>query len=139
MNQPDKKIQILIIEDDKFLGDILLNHLSRGEETWVLDLAKTGDEGLGKMRTAKPDLLLLDLVLPGIDGYEVLRQIKADPALADIRVIILSNLGQKSEVEKGMQLGAEDFLVKANHDVDDIRNKVKEFLAKGEQPKINTQ
>ena len=121
--------KILIIEDDQFLADILMNNLSQGEP-WDLELATTGDTGLEKMRAAKPDLLLLDLVLPGIDGYEVLRQMKADPALADIRVLILSNLGQKTEVSKGIELGAEDFFIKSNNDVDDIRRKVKELLAK---------
>lgn len=106
-----------------------MNNLSQGEP-WDLELATTGDTGLEKMRAAKPDLLLLDLVLPGIDGYEVLRQMKADPALADIRVLILSNLGQKTEVSKGIELGAEDFFIKSNNDVDDIRRKVKELLAK---------
>lgn len=128
-NQSDKK-HILIIEDDQFLADILINNLSQGEP-WDLELATNGDGGLEKMRASKPDLLLLDLVLPGIDGYEVLRRMKADPALADIRVLILSNLGQKSEIAEGIELGAEEFLIKANHDVGDIRNKVKELLEKG--------
>lgn len=129
-NKSGEKTRILIIEDDQFLAEIIMNNLSHGEP-WDLDLAMTGKDGLDKMRAAKPDLLLLDLVLPGMDGYEVLRQMKADQKLAGIRVLILSNLGQKDEIAKGVDLGAEDFFIKANHDVDDIRSKVRELLAKG--------
>lgn len=129
MNQPNQRARILVIEDDRFLADILMNHLPQ-EEPWDLDLAMAGEDGLNKMRTTKPDIVLLDLVLPGMDGYEVLQQAKADPALADTPILIVSNLGQKEEIDKGMSLGAEDFLIKANSNVDDIRDKVKNVLEK---------
>ncbi len=129
MNQQNQKIRVLIVEDDQFLAGILMDHLSWGE-TWDLDLATTGEEGLKKMRAAKPDILLLDIILPGIDGYEVLRQVKADRELAGIPVFILSNLGQKEEIAKGINLGAEDFLIKAHLDINDIRNKIKKALEK---------
>lgn len=138
MNQPNQRTRILVIEDDRFLADILMNHLPQWE-LWDIDLAMAGEEGLNKMRAAKPDLVLLDLVLPGMNGYEVLQRAKADRELADIPILIISNLGQKEEIDKGMSLGAEDFLIKANSNVDDIRDKVKKVLEKRRPPSVITQ
>lgn len=121
-----KAKKILIIEDDALLGRLLAKRLK--EEELDFSLVITGEEGLEKARTEKPDLILLDLVLPGIDGYEVLRQLKDNKELAGIPVVIISNLGQKAEIERGLQLGAEDFIVKANFDLDQIMEKIKPFL-----------
>jgi len=75
---------------------------------------------------------LLDLILPGIDGFEVLKQVKKDPSetIREIPVIILSNLGQRDDVEKGVNLGAEDFLIKAHFTPGEIIDKIKQVLAK---------
>lgn len=120
--------KILIIEDDKFLAELITKHTVK--EGWETTLATDGEEGLVKARSTKPDLILLDLVLPGIDGYEALTQLKADSELAKIPVLILSNLGQKEEIDRGLSLGAEDFLVKAHLDLDEITAKMKEVLEK---------
>ncbi|MBI4118142.1 MAG: response regulator [Parcubacteria group bacterium] len=120
----DKKI--LIVEDDLFLSDLLAKRL--GKEGFHFAIKLDGETGLEEARKTHPNLILLDLLLPGMDGYEVLRQIKADPALKDTPVLIVSNLGQKDEVEKGMQLGAAGFLVKAHVDLDDIVAKIQQFL-----------
>jgi len=75
-------------------------------------------------------LVLLDLILPGIDGFEVLTRMKQDPALSPVPVIILSNLGQKDDVERGMKLGAADYMVKAHFTPNEIIEKVKQILTK---------
>jgi len=85
---------------------------------------------LSKAKEELPQLILLDLILPGIDGFEVLKQIKEDSQINKIPVIILSNLGQQEEVEKGLKLGAADYLVKAHFTPDEIIGKIKEVLGK---------
>ena len=90
--------------------------------------APEGEAGLSKMKEDRPDLVLLDLILPGIDGFEVLSRMKKDPALASIPVIILSNLGQRDDVQKGIDLGAEDYLIKAHFTPGEIVEKIKVTL-----------
>src|SRR3989344_7251171 len=96
----DKKI--LVVEDDKFLGDLLAKHLT--QEGVQFELAVDGESAVTKAEAMKPDLVLLDLFLPGIDGYEVLKRFKLNPTLPSVPVVILSNLGQKDEIDKGMAL-----------------------------------
>ncbi|MDD5589668.1 MAG: response regulator [Candidatus Portnoybacteria bacterium] len=122
--------QILIVEDDRFLRELIIQKLKG--ENYKIDWALDGEEGLKKIKEQKPALVLLDLILPGIDGFEVLRQIKKgeDASLSKIPVIILSNLGQRDDVERGMALGAEEFLVKAHFTPGEIVEKVKSVLGK---------
>ncbi len=121
--------KILIIEDDKFLRDLLIKKLN--DVGYIVVYAVDGEEGLKKSREEKPDLILLDLILPGLNGFEVLKQIKADPSeIKNIPVIILSNLGQSDDIEKGKGLGAEDFLIKAHYTLSEIIEKVQQTLAK---------
>jgi DNA-binding response OmpR family regulator len=118
--------KILIIEDDKFLRELIARKLIA--ENYEIVEAIDGEEGLKKIKEEKPDLVLLDLILPGIDGFEVLSKIKEDPALSSIPVIILSNLGQREDVERGLKLGAVDYLVKAHFTPNEIIEKVKAAL-----------
>jgi len=118
--------KILIIEDDKFLRELISMKLQK--EGYTIVEAVDGEEGEKKIREEKPDLILLDLILPGIDGFEVLSRIKEDPTVSSIPVIILSNLGQKEEIEKGLKLGAIDFLVKAHFTPGEIIEKIKNVL-----------
>ena len=118
--------KILIIEDDKFLRELISMKLQK--EGYTIVEAVDGEEGEKKIKEEKPDLVLLDLILPGIDGFEVLSRIKEDPAVSSIPVIILSNLGQKEEIEKGLKLGAIDFLVKAHFTPGEIIEKIKNIL-----------
>ena len=120
--------KVLIIEDDKFLGELLVKRLS--QENFFIELATDGEAGITKAIDLKPDLILLDILLPGMNGYAVLEKLKADPALKDIPVIILSNLGQKGEIEKGLALGAADFLIKAEFDLNDIVGKIQGIFNK---------
>jgi len=98
------------------------------KEGYEISEAVDGEEGMKKVKEEKPDLVLLDLILPGIDGFEVLSKMKEDPALASIPVIILSNLGQKEDVEKGLKLGAVDYLIKAHFTPGEIIEKIKAAL-----------
>ena len=117
---------VLIIEDDKFLRELITQKLIK--EGYETSEAIDGEEGIKKIREERPNLILLDLILPGIDGFEVLSQMKEDSALSPIPVIILSNLGQKEDIERGLKLGAVDYLIKAHFTPGEIIEKVKNIL-----------
>lgn len=118
--------KILIIEDDKFLRELIAQKLIK--EGFDISEAVDGEEGIKKIKEARPGLVLLDLILPGIDGFEVLSRVKDDPSLSSIPVIILSNLGQKEDVERGLKLGAVDYLVKAHFTPGEIIDKIKAVI-----------
>jgi len=117
---------ILVIEDDKFLRELMVRKIV-SEEFSSLE-AETGEEGLEKMKKEKPDLVLLDIVLPGIDGIEVLRKAKEDPSMKSIPIMILSNLAGPEEIERGLKMGAVDYLIKAHLTPREIVAKAKDFL-----------
>ena len=121
-----EKKKILIIEDDKFLRELIVKKLVN--EGFDVHEAVDGESGVKKIKELRPDLVLLDLILPGIDGFEVLSRIKEDPSMETIPVIILSNLGQKEDIERGLKLGARDFLVKAKFTPSEIIQKIKNAL-----------
>lgn len=118
--------RILIVEDDRFLRELIVKKLVN--EGFDAIEAVDGEQGLQKIKDEKPDLILLDLILPGIDGFEVLASKKDDVAVSGIPVIILSNLGQKEDVEKGLGLGAVDYLIKAHFTPGEIIEKVHNIL-----------
>jgi len=122
------KGKILIIEDDRFLRELMVRKLKM--ENFEVVEAEDGAEGLKKIKEEKPDLVLLDLILPEMDGFEVLEQKRKDEEIKNIPVIILSNLGQKEEIDRGLQLGAKDYLVKAHFSPSEIIEKIKLFLQK---------
>jgi len=118
--------RILVIEDDKFLRELIAKKLIK--EGYETSEAVDGEEGIKKIKEEKPDLILLDLILPGIDGFEVLSRMREDSTTNSIPVIILSNLGQKEDVEKGLKLGAVDYLIKAHFTPGEIIEKIKTAL-----------
>lgn len=120
------KKKVLIIEDDQFLRELISKKLFK--EGYNVSEAFDGEEGIKKVKTEQPDLVLIDLILPGIDGFEVLSQMKADSNLTSIPVIILSNLGQKEDIEKGLKLGAVDYLIKAHFTPGEIIDKIRTVL-----------
>lgn len=120
--------KILLVEDDTFISEMVVKKLKEAE--LIVDLAMDAETGMVKIQKDKPDLILLDIVLPGMDGYEFLEKVKADKELSSIPVLILSNLGQKDEIERGLALGAKDFLVKAHLNLDEILQKVEQALGK---------
>lgn len=100
-----------------------------GELGATLFTTDRGEEAIEIAKKEKPDIILLDILLPGMDGFEVLEKIKSDEETKLIKVIILSNLSQKSDVDKGERLGASRFLIKATVDLDEIVSQVKAVLA----------
>ncbi len=114
--------KILVIEDDKFLRELISQKLLH--EGYDIAEAVDGEKGLEAVEKEKPDLVLLDLILPGLDGFEVLTKIKENPAVSQIPVIILSNLGQKDDIEKGLKMGAKDYLIKAHFTPAEIIEKI---------------
>ena len=118
--------KILFIEDEsalqKTLGEVLM------QEGYQVVRAMDGEEGLRLAQTEKPDLILLDLVLPKLHGFEVLEKIKKGSDTKDIPVIVLTNLESTSDVEKAVELGATTYLVKASYDLEDVLKKVKNAL-----------
>lgn len=118
--------KILLIEDDPFLIDIYQTKLK--EKNFEVFLAENGKEVFDILKEKKPDLILLDIVLPYIDGWEVLKKIKNDPKFKDIKVIIMSNLSQKQEIEKGLKLGAEKYLIKAHYTPSEVIEEIEKIL-----------
>ena len=118
--------RILLIEDDPFLSSLLKNRFIK--EGFEVDLAQSGDLGIKALKDSAHDLILLDLILPGKSGFEVMEEINGDPLAPKIPILIISNLGQDSDMEKGKELGAVGYLVKARTSIDSLIGKAKEFL-----------
>ncbi|MBI4837162.1 MAG: response regulator [Candidatus Portnoybacteria bacterium] len=118
--------KILIVEDDKFLRELIAKKI--GAEGYVAVEAKDGEEGLKKIEEEKPDLVLLDLVLPNMTGFDILASVKENPLLSEVPIVVLSNLGQRDDVDKAIGLGAQDFLIKAHFTPQEIVEKIKSAL-----------
>ena len=119
--------RVLLAEDDRFLRKSAETALKRHGFTVVA--AVDGEEALRLARAAPPDLVLLDLIMPRMQGFEVLRALKADPATAPIPVVILSNLGQDGDMKQAMDAGAAGYFVKANLSLQDLVKRVGELVA----------
>jgi len=115
--------KILFVEDEPSLQKTISEVLT--QEGYKVIEAADGEEGLKKAKEEKPNLILLDLILPKKDGFEVLKELKADEKLKDIPVIVLTNLEGLGDVEKALSLGATTYLVKANYDLEDVLKTVK--------------
>lgn len=122
------QIKLLIVEDDKFLRDLATQKLN--QENFAVFAAVDGEQGIAIAEKELPQVILLDILLPGIDGFEVLKRIRTNPNLKDTRVIMLSNFGQREDVEKAISSGADQFLVKANFTLDEIIQEVKNVMKK---------
>ncbi|MHB8660431.1 MAG: response regulator [Minisyncoccota bacterium] len=124
--QNEKKQGALIIEDDKFLGELFVSKLiSSGLKVEKATNAKNAFEILERW---EPDIILLDLMLPDVDGFEILARLKKDVRFAAIPVIILSNLGEQTDIDRAMKLGAQEFMVKVNFNLDEIATHVRDAL-----------
>jgi len=120
--------KILIIEDDKFLKDILVKKFIK--EGWSVMQAETAENSIELLKTETPQIILLDLLLPGMHGLEFLKNLKKNPATLHIPVIILSNFSEEKDIQTAMSFGAKDFLVKALSTPNEIIEKVKNVMEK---------
>lgn len=127
MSKLENKQIIMIVEDDSFVMDIYKTKLS--QEGFSVVEAINGIEALKKLKDMKPDLMLLDIIMPYMDGLEVLKKIKENEDTKNIPVILLTNLSQKEEVDKGMELGARDYLIKSHFTPSEVLEKIKSCLA----------
>jgi CheY-like chemotaxis protein len=119
--------KILVVEDDQFLSAVLLKKLQN--EKCEVSHAMTAEEAIAKSLD-KPDIMLLDLILPGANGLDILKKVKDNPDTKSIPVVILSNLSQQEDMDRAKELGAERFLVKAMSTPEDILALIAEILGK---------
>lgn len=118
--------KILFIEDEMSLQKTMVAFLT--SEQYEIMSAYDGEEGLAVARSKQPDLILLDLVLPKKNGFEVLSDLKMDPVTSNIPVIVFTNLEGTKDVEKAIELGATTYLVKANYSLEEVIQKIKTSL-----------
>lgn len=120
--------KILWVEDDEFLSNVIGRKLAM--EECILIRTKDAEAALAQVEEAQPDIIILDILLPDINGFELLQKLKSMPTVKHVPVILLSNLGQESDIERGAKLGAERFLVKATLTLDEIIEQVVDVLEK---------
>ena len=125
-NEIKNRKHILIVEDDVFLSGIYQKKFE--VEGFKVTMAGDGEKGYSEAKKKKPDLILLDILLPKLDGFAVLEKLKADVVTKDIPVVLLTNLGQKDDVEKGVEMGAEDYLIKVHFKPSEVVDKVRKIL-----------
>ncbi len=128
MPKKKKKAKILLAEDDKFISLAYKDGLERSG--FHVIVANDGVEAIKKFKSEKPDLVLLDIIMPQKNGFEVLEEIKKSKKQKNIPIIILSNLGQDTDIKKSRELGASDYLIKSNFSMSEVVNKVKKYLDK---------
>lgn len=119
--------KILLVEDEPMLSNLLGQRLQK--ENFQVITAHDGSEAVKILRQEKPDLVLLDIILPKMSGFEVMETMKSDPTLQSAPVVVISNLGQEGDVERGQNLGAVGYFVKAQMSIEDLVSKIKEFLS----------
>lgn len=119
--------KILVIEDESMLQEALLDRL--GDEGYIVRGSDDANEAFRNIQEDRPDIILTDLVLPGVDGFEILQRLKESDELRDIPVLVLSNLGEKEFVDRAMSLGAKDFLLKSSHSLKEVTDRVKAILS----------
>lgn len=123
---PRAKPTVLLVEDDQFLAGMYVTKLHL--EGFHVLLARDGAEGWHLAQTANPDLILLDIVLPKLSGFEILERVRRSASLETVPVILLTNLGQHDDVRRGLALGADDYLIKAHFLPSEVIDKIKHHL-----------
>ena len=121
-------MKILIVEDEEILIKVLKEKFIK--EKFTVELVSDGESVLASAKNFKPDVILLDIILPKKNGLEVLEELKGDPESQNIPVIMLSNLGEDEKIKKAISLGAVDYLVKTQHPINEIVEKVQNYLVK---------
>ncbi len=120
--------KVLLVEDDEMLHSMYTQKFEK--EGYEVISAYNGSDGVKKAQTEKPALILMDIIMPKMDGFVALKKLKKKDETKDIPVIMLTNLGQEEDVKKGKELGADDYFIKANHTPAEVVAKVKELLNK---------
>jgi DNA-binding response OmpR family regulator len=123
--------QVLLIEDEKAISFIYKRQLDLAG--FLTDTYDNGTEGLAAIKKKRYDIALLDIMLPDINGLQILKEIKKDPTTKDILCVMLTNLGQESIIKEGFSLGAEGFLIKASYTPDEVVKELQTLLAQHEQ------
>jgi DNA-binding response OmpR family regulator len=132
MSEENKDKTIMIVEDDVFVMDIYQTKLEK--EGFNVIVAANGLEAMKELEEKKniPDIILLDIIMPYMDGMEVLKKIQVNDALKNIPIILLTNLSQREEIEQGMKLGAKDYLIKSHFTPSEVMEKINQHLKKHE-------
>jgi len=122
------KPKILIIDDDFFLLDMYI--LKFQEAGFDIETAKNGAEALEKLKSKNlnPDVILLDILMPSMDGFEFLKIVKDKNIAPNSKIIVLSNVGQKEEIDKSLNLGAKDYIIKAHHTPSEVMEKIRKIM-----------
>lgn len=118
--------KLLLIEDDPFIREMYISKME--QEGYEVLVSEDGESAFKTIKSEKPDLILLDIVLPKMDGFTLLRKIKEDKDVKDLPVIILSNLGHKNDIKKGLSLGADEYIVKSHYTPSEVLEKIKKVL-----------
>lgn len=126
--------QVLIVEDEEFLVRALKDNLE--SEGCTVDVAMNGEEAMERIKKQKPNLILLDLLMPKKDGFYVLEEVKKNPEWKLIPIVVLSNLGGDAEIKRALEMGANDYFVKSQHPIEEVIEKVKEYLEGKRKRKI---
>jgi len=131
-----KKTKVLMIEDDSYISDMYKIKLEK--ENFEVVVASDGIKGIDMLdKEQKPDIILLDIVMPKMDGFSVLKMIKKKPELENIPVVLLTNLGQRETVERGFELGAASYIIKAHFTPAEVVEKIKEVLGEDNRSEVN--
>ncbi|MFC1640488.1 response regulator transcription factor [Patescibacteria group bacterium] len=120
--------KILLAEDDSFLSNMYITKLQLSGYEVVA--AEDGEKAIEMLQSEKPELVLLDIVMPKKSGFDVLEFMKGEPTLEKIPVILLTNLSQKDDVDRGLDLGADDYLIKAHFTPSEVVSKIEKLLGK---------
>lgn len=121
--------RILIVEDEDFLIKALVDNFEI--EGFTVDAASNGEDAINKITKQKPDMVLLDLLLPKKGGFDVLKEMKTNPEWSLVPVIVLSNLGGDEQIKRALEMGADDYFVKSQHPIEEVVQKVKQILQGG--------
>ncbi|MDD5342717.1 MAG: response regulator [Patescibacteria group bacterium] len=124
----NNKITVLVVEDEDIISKALKTKLEKND--FIIELARNGNDGVEFAKTKKPNIILLDLIMPKMSGFEVLEKLKADPTTKEIPVLILSNLDDSSYIKKARDFGVAEYLVKTKTNLEEIKTKIHEYTKK---------
>jgi len=122
-----EKTFVLVVEDDTFYASVYRAKLAK--EGFEIEVAENGDKALERAKKRRPDLMLLDLIMPGKDGFETLADFRKEETLRDLKIIVLSNLSQEEDIARAKSLGATEYVIKSNVSLEELMKKIKQYVA----------